>query len=348
MCYNQHMASANTPPDFSHVAVFSDLHYGMRNNSREHNIACEEFVKWFIAQATARGIKTCFFLGDYHHVRSAINISTLNYSVAGLRMLNAAFDNVYFIIGNHDLYFRDKLEIHSIPYITEFPNIHLIDRVTTVGDHTFVPWLVNDQWKNMQHIQTPYVWGHFELPRFKMNAMVEMPDHGTLNSGHFAQQKAVYSGHFHKRQQQGNIQYIGNAFPHDYSDAWDDARGMMFWKPGVDPEFQAWPGAPRYRVLPVSQLLLNPGQHLQPQNLVRVSMDTDSSYEDQQFVRDLLEICYDFHDLTFLTQAADTQELLDDAQVDFESVDTIVISHLNSIESKTIRNKTLVDLYLDL
>ena len=31
----------------------------------------------------------------------------------------------------------------------------------------------------------------------------------------------------HKRQERDNVVYTGNAFPHNYSDAWDDERGMM-------------------------------------------------------------------------------------------------------------------------
>jgi hypothetical protein len=41
------------------------------------------------------------------------------------------------------------------------------------------------------------MFGHFELPKFKMNAMVEMPDHGLLNETHFANQTQVFTGHFH-------------------------------------------------------------------------------------------------------------------------------------------------------
>lgn len=38
----------------------------------------------------------------------------------------------------------------------------------------------------------------------------------------------VFSGHFHKRQQHGNVIYPGNCFPHNYADAWDDDRGCTF------------------------------------------------------------------------------------------------------------------------
>jgi len=335
-------------PDMTKIAAFSDLHLGMKNNSREHNIACEEFVIWFIERAKERNIKTCVFLGDFHHVRSAINISTLNYSVSLLRKLSNAFDNIYFIIGNHDLYFRDKLEIHSFPYISEFPNIHLIDEITTVGDHTFVPWLVGDQWKDISEITSPYVWGHFELPKFKMNALVEMPDHGQLNSGHFAKQKAVYSGHFHKRQSLGKINYIGNAFPHNYADAWDDERGMMFWEAGKAHEYQAWPGAPGYRTMALSQLMIDPVRYLKPTNNLRIQIDSDCSYEDWNYLKDTLSLCYPTLELAFQTGISEVQEALEDAQIDFESVDTIVLSHLNTIESKTIQSSTLCDIYLSL
>jgi len=217
--------------DFSQVVFFTDIHYGLRNNSREHNDSCENFLRWMIKHATDRKIRTCIFGGDWHHFRSAINISTLNYSVSGLKLLNDSFDNVIFLIGNHDLFYRDKYEIHSLPYLDQFPNITLVDSPIEISGIAFVPWLVSNQWEQIQQMKSPYMFGHFELPSFKMNAMVVMPDHGKLNAKHFVHQKQVFSGHFHKRQNQGKIWYTGNTFPHDFSDAWDDDRGLMFWKP---------------------------------------------------------------------------------------------------------------------
>ena len=72
------------------------------------------------------------------------------------------------------------------------------------------------------------MFGHFELPTFKLNAMVEMSDHGGLKSEMFEHQDYVFSGHFHHRQIKGNVIYTGNAFPHNFSDSWDDERGWMF------------------------------------------------------------------------------------------------------------------------
>ena len=334
-----------TTPDFSEIVWFTDIHHGLRNNSRDHNNNCEEFIKWMIAEAKVKGIKTCIFGGDYHHVRSAINISTLNYSVNGLRLISQAFDHVFFILGNHDLYFRDKLDVHSIPYISEFPNIQLINDITCIGDFAFVPWLVGDKWKRAAELKNPYIFGHFELPTFQMNAAVVMPDHGQLNKDHFAAQRFVFSGHFHKRQNQNTIWYTGNCFPHNYADVWDDERGLMFWKPGSNPEFKTWPNAPKYRTLTLSQVITNPTAFIDERTYARITIDVDASYEDINWIKELLETQLHAREVSILSSPVSMLSLDPNAVINFESVDDIVLGHLSTIDSNTVSSKRLIEIY---
>ena len=335
-------------PDFSKVVMMTDMHFGLKNNSREHNENCQNFILWMIEQAKAQGIKTCVFGGDYHHVRSAINISTLNYSVNGLKLLNEYFDNTYFIIGNHDLFYRDKYQIHSLPYIDQFENITAVDKIITVDDVALVPWLIADEWKKISNVKQPYMFGHFELPTFKMNAMVEMPDHGTLNREHFKHQKQVFSGHFHKRQNKGKIWYIGNCFPHNYSDTWDDERGIMIWEKGKDPDFAAWPDAPKYRTLTLSQVLANPMQHIDDKTFAKITIDVPATYEDINFVRSLLENELSAKEIQMVTQRSDDIDFDSNIDISFESVDSIVIKHLETIDSNTIDKSRLIKLYQEI
>lgn len=334
--------------DLSKIAVFGDIHYGMKNNSREHNDNCEKFIKWFIEESKKENIKTCIFLGDYHHVRSAVNVSTLNYSVSGLKFLNDYFDQTYFIIGNHDMFYRDKMEIHSIPYIDQYPKITTIDSITTIGDITLVPWLVSDEWKKIPEIKSPYIFGHFELPTFKMNAMIEMPDHGLLNATHFKNQKQIFSGHFHKRQNNGKIYYIGNTFPHNYADAWDDDRGMMIWEPDKIPTFKSWPDAPKYRTLHFSQVAADPKQFIDDKTFVKIIIDVDITYEDINFIKELLEKELLVKEVQMITAKSDDIESVDDLEINFESVDSIVISHLQNIDSNTIDKNELIKIYQEI
>lgn len=340
---------AQKKPDFSKCVAFTDLHLGLKNNSREHNALCEKFIDWMAEEAEKFGAKTCIFLGDFHHIRSAINISTLNYSVSCLRKLNDYFDDTFFIIGNHDLFYRDKYEIHSLPYITEFPRIHAIDKLTTFGDVCFVPWLVEEEWKKVQKVKAPYMFGHFELPKFKMNAMVEMPDHGQLNRDHFVNQKQVFSGHFHKRQSfEDRIWYIGNCFPHNFSDAGDDERGIMLWEPGKTPEFKTFPDAPKYRTLTLSQVLADPTAFIDDKTYAKITIDLDMTYEEINFLKDTFEVELGAKEISMQIAKMSDLDAIDEANINFESVDTIVISHLKSIESNTIDTQKLISIYQSL
>jgi DNA repair exonuclease SbcCD nuclease subunit len=203
---------------FNKLAFFTDIHYGMRNNARQHNEDCNDFVEWFIQEAKAKGCETCIFGGDWHHNRASLNISTMKYSIDGLRKLSKAFDKVYMIKGNHDLFYRESREISSIEFAKEFDNIILVEDTMIEGDVALVSWLVGDEWKKVPKIKAKYMFGHYELPTFKLNAMVEMPDHGGLKMDMFKNQDYVFTGHFHKRQVKGNVIYTGNAFPHNFSE----------------------------------------------------------------------------------------------------------------------------------
>ena len=89
---------------FRKAAIFTDIHFGLKSNSVTHNEDCLNFVKWATAKAKSEGCETCMFLGDWHNNRASLNIVTLNYSLRALEHMNANFDRVFFIPGNHDLY----------------------------------------------------------------------------------------------------------------------------------------------------------------------------------------------------------------------------------------------------
>ena len=132
---------------FNRAACFTDIHFGNKNNSKQHNRDCVEFVDWFIEQSIEQECETCIFLGDWHHHRASVNVSTLNYSVDNVAKLSKAFKQVYMITGNHDLYYREKRDYNSLPYATLFDNVQLVNDQMLVQDEVaLVPWLVGDEW----------------------------------------------------------------------------------------------------------------------------------------------------------------------------------------------------------
>ena len=333
---------------FKKVACFTDIHFGLKGGSRTHNTDCEQFVDWFCDTAKANGCETAIFLGDWHHNRSTTDVSTMNYTVSNLERLNASFEKVFFILGNHDLFYKDKREINSIEFMRLFPNIIAIKDPLIMEDVTILPWLVGDEWRDIPKIKSRYIFGHFELPSFYMNAMVQMPDHGQLQRSHFTHQDYVFSGHFHKRQQNNNIVYIGNAFPHNYADAGDDDRGMMILEWGGKPEYITWPDQPIYRTYKLSQIIDTPEKLLRPKMHCRVTIDLPITFEEANFIKEKFMPEYDLRELMLIPEKVEVDSNATPIDINFESVDTIVMNQINSIDSDSFDKSLLLEIYNDL
>ncbi len=331
---------------FKKAAVMTDLHLGLKSNSVVHNEDCLAFVTWFAKKAKDEGCDVCLILGDWHNHRASVSVHTLHYSMQCLDILSKTFGQVFAITGNHDLYYRERRDIHSIAWAGYLPNVTVINDIFSEGDVTLCPWMVGDDLATIKKIKTTYTFGHFELPYFLMNAQIEMPDHGLISLDDFGSTGTVFSGHFHKRQAKKNIWYIGNAFPHNYADANDDARGMMILDWGKTPEFHSWPDQPKYRVHKLSDILEKTKELLLPNTHVRVHLDIDISYEEANFIRETLIPDYKLREMALIPMRVEQQAAEAAAgEIKFESVAQIVTESINSIDSKTIDTKILLEIY---
>ena len=334
---------------FKKAALFTDIHFGLKSNSTLHNEDCLNFVKWATAKAKEEGCETALFLGDWHNNRASINILTLGYSLQALEHLNANFDRVYFIPGNHDLYYRDKRDVQSVEWAKHLPNVQICNDWFSSGDVVIAPWLVGDDHKRIPKLKGRYMFGHFELPGYLMNAMVAMPEHGEVRREQFGHFDHVFTGHFHKRQTQKNITYIGNCFPHNYADAGDDERGLTILEWGNEPTYHAWPDQPRYRVFNLSDVLKHTEAMLQPNMHVRVNLDIDISYEEATFIKETFINTYSLREITLIpAKVTEPTEYEIQGNIEFESVDQIVYSQLNTIDSKQYNPNLLLDIYRNL
>lgn len=330
---------------FKKAAVFTDLHLGLKSNSSVHNKDCEDFIDWYIQKAQDEGCETGLFLGDFHHNRNTLNVVTMDSSLRILEKLGSAFEQFFFFPGNHDLYFKDKRDIHSAEFGKYIPGITVITHPITIKGVTMCPWLVGDEWKQIGKKGGKYIFGHFELPHFFMNAMVQMPDHAELQLDNFQKYEMGFSGHFHKRQSRNNMHYIGNAFPHNFADTWDDDRGMMVLEWDGQPQYYAWPNQPTFRTLKLSQFLDTADNMLKPNQHIKVSMDVEISFEEAKFIKEKFMSEYNLRELTLIIEKKefDINSTID-API-FESIDTIVSNQIISINSESFNNNILLGIY---
>jgi hypothetical protein len=237
-----------------------------------------------------------------------------------------------------------------VEWAKHLPNVVICNDWLHSDDVIIAPWLVGDDHKRIPKMTAKYMFGHFELPGYYMNAMVQMPDHGEIQRSHFHNFEHVFTGHFHKRQTGNNITYIGNCFPHNYADAGDDERGMMILEWGKDPEFHAWTDQPRYRVYQLSDVLLHTENMLKPGMHVRVNLDVDISYEEATFRKETFVTTYKLREITLIPQKVTGEDITYDTQgnILFESVDSIVTNQLTNIQSDQYNKNLLLDIYRNL
>ena len=330
---------------FNKAMVLGDLHFGRSGNSAQANQDNIDFLQWAIDDAKAKGADQCIMLGDWFDNRSSVGVGTMHSALQGLEMLSAGFRRSWFISGNHDQFHRDRRDITSIEFVRHIPNITVINDPSTVDDVTFLPWLVGDEHERLD-LRGRYVFAHAEIAGFMRNSKSIMPESAhTATAEQFAGPELVFTGHFHKRQMQRNVCYIGNIFPFNFTDDGEADRGMMLLEWGHDPTFHTWPSQPLYRSIRLSELLKNIDVLKQDMTL-RVTVDLSLSYEEAMDLRDTLTSGYGLRKIE-LHHLRDEVENVD-SDVVFQTVDQLVLSSLQDIESVELSSSRLIEIYQNL
>ena len=205
--------------------LLTDIHFGNHGNSDEFNQECNNFLKFVEKTIENReDIDGAIFLGDWFHNRNSINVKTLKAGIEGLYTFGSiGRGNSYMIIGNHDLYYKDRRDVNSIIIPEGEIGVNLVEEPIYLEEQKFLflPWLINEEKLEdyIKQYNPEYVFGHFEIPSFSFNKLVKKE--GEYNPENYKGPKRILSGHFHLRQEKNNITYIGNCFSHDFSDVND-------------------------------------------------------------------------------------------------------------------------------
>jgi len=231
----------------TNVAIFSDLHLGVYGNSEKWHDTALKWTDWIINELNQKKIKDILFLGDFFDNRTEISVQTIH--IASQIIENFKNFNLFMIIGNHDAYYKNRSDVHSLGLVRGYDNITLIDKNLEFEAFNkrflMVPWN-----NNIPDNSYDYIFGHFEIQTFKMNNYT-VCNHG-LNPLHMLSNatNAIFSGHFHnrnsKKYKEGNIHYVGSCFPLDFSDEANikgyhildvESGSLDFFKNEVSPQF---------------------------------------------------------------------------------------------------------------
>jgi DNA repair exonuclease SbcCD nuclease subunit len=231
----------------SKVAIFSDLHLGLYGNSTDWHKIALAWADWIVGELTKKKIKDIFFLGDFFHNRSEISVHTVHVATEIISKFKDF--HIYMIIGNHDAYYKNRSDVHSLGLLKGHDNITIIDSNFELSAFDkkmlFVPWD-----NEITDGKFDYMFGHFEIQSFKMNNF-KVCDRGLNVNYLLDKSNTIFSGHFHnrnsKKYNKGSVHYVGNTFPMDFADVANDkgyhifdieSGELEFFKNTVSPEFK--------------------------------------------------------------------------------------------------------------
>lgn len=220
----------------SKFVILGDTHFGCRNDLMLFHKHFEKFYDMMIADLVEQDIKHVFQLGDLFDRRKYINFQSLKeskrYFFNQLKQHNIT---LHTLIGNHDIFFRESLEVNTQSLVLgEYGNVVTYDKPTT---YTFdgtsidiIPWICKDNEKEIAEFikasKSDLCLGHFEIAGFAMYRGMEA--HEGLSMSMFEKYEQVFSGHYHTRSQKGNITYVGTPYEMTWQDHADPKGYHIF------------------------------------------------------------------------------------------------------------------------
>jgi hypothetical protein len=208
------------------IALLNDTHFGARNDSPAFIKYMNKFYdELFFPYLKENDIDTLVHLGDVVDRRKFINHNTAyNFKKHFWNKLDDMNIDTHVILGNHDTYYKNTNEVNAMQNLNLSKDVKIYTKTTQVEFDglpiLFIPWICDDnETESVELItnsQAVVAMGHLEVKGFEMHNG-HYNEHG-LEKGAFKRFEKVFSGHFHKKSDDGQIYYLGTQYEMTWSD----------------------------------------------------------------------------------------------------------------------------------
>lgn len=207
--------------------LFTDLHFGVKNNSMTWFRSQYDFIDKqlipFIKDLDEDVITIC--LGDVFDSRSSVN-TYIAQEVKDLFIKLSEITKTYIIQGNHDGYSPNDRKYNTLNLVfgNSIPNLRIISEteILKLSDDkqaVLIPWFDQEE-------STPE-----ELSRLYKGAYIFT--HADIIMGNPKLHTPVFSGHVHTPYINGNVRNLGSCYPLDFHDA-NSNRYFYVWDSETD------------------------------------------------------------------------------------------------------------------
>lgn len=202
------------------VCCVSDLHLGCHSDSENWHDITLNWGRWLKNELIEKDIEHIVICGDFFDNRNEIGVKTIAVASELMDIFNDF--EVTMITGNHDQFYRNRNDVHSVSIFEGRKNVTVISSIRQIkfGDRkvSFIPWGEDVSKCKKSDI----IFGHLEVNGFKMSL-------GKLAEGKIAPKdltskaKLVFSGHFHLRDERkysaSKIIYVGSPYQMNWGEA---------------------------------------------------------------------------------------------------------------------------------
>lgn len=218
------------------IALITDTHFGVRAESPVLSAYQGRFYKEvFFPYLDKHNIKHIRHGGDIVDRRKYMNFLALrNMREQFIHPIIERGIDCSVIIGNHDTFHKNTNDINSMNEIFKYSSYEKLrwysDPTEEEIDGTkilMMPWICSGNYQQcidaIRETKAQILYGHLEIAGFEMyrGSVTEHGHAATL----FDKFDQVFSGHFHHKSTNGNINYLGAPYEMTWSD-YDDPRGF--------------------------------------------------------------------------------------------------------------------------
>ena len=226
----------------SKALIWSDLHVHAHKDRIDRLDDCTKTLDWIFQQAAINDCDYIFFLGDLFHERAKIDV--LNYLRTFECFLRNMMDvpaqrEVYLLVGNHDMYHKERWDVNSIRPLSAIQGINVIQKPTSITlggkridwlPHTEDPISELDKVKEsgVGDILLAHVAVHGAIANIfygtKADVIVEYDnDMVPVEVSLFDDWPNVFLGHYHGAQKLSDtVEYVGSPLQLSFGEAFQE------------------------------------------------------------------------------------------------------------------------------
>lgn len=286
--------------------IWSDLHLHAHKGSVNRLHDCLRVSEWAFQQAEINDCRHIIFLGDLLHEKAKIDV--LNYLRTFEVFMHFMMESkprydVRLLIGNHDMYHKEKWDVTSVKPLSAIPGVQIVaepcsleigGRLIDFIPHTHNPLKILDKLKQSRSSDSlSLLFGHLAVHGAELNSffgrtadvIVEYDtDMVPVTSDVFSDWKLTILGHYHCAQTLGRVEYVGSPLQLSFGETSQEKHIMVLDLDTLDRKYIENTFSPKHYILSPSDIVnydLN-------NSFVRVVVDSISSKDWVDLKRQIL------------------------------------------------------------